>query len=168
MKGLAVYVGLAEHTETVLAQALRTFADAHPLAGELPVTAELLATWSDGHVVALEPARERYGDEPDSEPDRLHVAAGGAARSGPVGLLRDLQDLHTLASLADTTWTVLLQAALGAKDNQLRDVARTCQSETQRQLAWLLTHLKQAAPQALLAAAPQERLGGRSATPRLS
>ena len=154
MKGLAVYVGLIEHTETILAQGLRDFARAHQAEGELAATADLLASWSEQHVRRLAPIRSRYGDEPNSEPDRLRAAETGPARStGPVGLLRDLQDLHMLASLAETTWTVLLQAALGARDSELKDVAKSCQDETGRQLAWLLTHLKQAAPQALLAAA---------------
>ncbi|WP_336026510.1 hypothetical protein [Geodermatophilus sp. FMUSA9-8] len=152
MKGLAVYVGLAEHTESVLAAGLREFARAHAAEGELPATAELLAGWSEEHVRRLAPVRSRYGDEPDSEPDQLRAAGMGAARTGPVGLLRDLQDLYTLAALTDTTWTVLLQAGLGARDRELQGVARSCQDETSRQLAWLVTHLKQVAPQALLAA----------------
>jgi hypothetical protein len=154
VKGLAVYVGLIEHTESILAAGLREFARAHVDEGELSVTAELLAGWSDEHIRRLGPVRARYGDEPDSEPDRLHAAGMQEARTGPVGLLRDLQDLYTMASLADTTWTVLVQAGLGAQDQELKDVATSCKEETTRQLAWFTTHLKQAAPQALLAAGP--------------
>lgn len=152
MKGLAVYVGLAERTESVLAAGLREFARAHVDEGELSTTAELLAGWSEEHVRRLGPVRSRYGDEPDHEPEQLHAAGMQEARTGPVGVLRDLQDLHMLASLADTTWTVLTQAALGARDRELQEVASSCQDETNRQLAWFTTHLKQAAPQALLAA----------------
>ena len=73
-------------------------------------------------------------------------------RSGPVGLLRDLQDLHATASLAGTTWGVLRQAAKGCKDRELISVATRCESQNARQRSWLTTHIEQIAAQALLVA----------------
>jgi hypothetical protein len=71
-------------------------------------------------------------------------------RSGPVGLLRDLQDLHVLATLVQTTWTVIAQGAQGLRDQELLDVATSSNTETSRQLTWLNTRMKEAAPQALI------------------
>ena len=96
---------------------------------------------------------DRYGEaEEDDEPERLHADGLSETRSGPVGLLRDLQDLYLLASLVDITWTAVKQAAQGLRDKELIDVVERCESETQVQLGWLSTRMKQAAPQALIVA----------------
>jgi hypothetical protein len=84
------------------------------------------------------------------EPERLHAEGLAEVRSGPVGLLRDLQDLYLLATLVHTSWLLITQAAQGARDHDLLEVAQHCQSETERQLTWLTTRMKAAAPQALL------------------
>ena len=73
-----------------------------------------------------------------------------AGRAGGIGLLRDLQDLHLLATLVQSTWTVLLQGALGLRDHELIEVARGASAETARQLSWLTTHMKVIAPQTLI------------------
>jgi hypothetical protein len=69
-----------------------------------------------------------------------------------LGLLRDLQDLYLIADLVDITWTMVKQAAQGLRDAELLDVVGWCDGETSTQLAWLRTRMKQAAPQALIAA----------------
>ena len=65
-------------------------------------------------------------------------------------LLRYLQDPHVLASLVQTTWTVIAQGAQGLRDRELLDVAQHANSQTSRQLRWLDTRMKSAAPQALI------------------
>ncbi|MFE1781677.1 hypothetical protein ACFW9F_03560 [Streptomyces sp. NPDC059506] len=111
----------------------------------------MLAEASDGHVGKLAPVADRYGEQREDEPERLHAEGLAGTRSGGVGLLRDLQDLYVLASFVDITWTVLAQAAQGARDRELIDVAGSCRADTRRQLLWLSTRIKQAAPQALIA-----------------
>ena len=93
---------------------------------------------------------EKYGEQDVDEPERLHHDGLAAARQGEVGLVRDLQDLHVLTDLVDTTWTVLGVAAQGVRDQELLDVVDACSAETARQTKWLDTRLKQAAPQALV------------------
>lgn len=66
--------------------------------------------------------------------------------------MRDLQDLYALSSFTDITWTVVGQAAQGLRDRELVDLAEDHEQETARQLTWLRTRMKQAAPQALIAA----------------
>jgi hypothetical protein len=92
---------------------------------------------------------QRAGDDVD-EPERLHAAGLAEARTGEVGLLRDLQDLHVLADLVQTTWVVISQAAQGLRDRELATVASEAGAGTARQLAWLDTRMKAAAPQALI------------------
>lgn len=63
-----------------------------------------------------------------------------------------LQDLYLLAGECDIAWTVVGQAAFGARDDELLAVVRRCEGETAIQLKWLCTRMKAAAPQALVVA----------------
>ena len=153
MPHVATYVGLVDHSEQLLAESLRAVAEGHARQADVFHTCHLVAEWSDAHRDRLAPVVERYGEQDDvEEPQRLHAAGIAEVREGEVGLLRDLQDLHLLATLVSTTWTVLAQGAQGLRDRELLEIAHTCGAETARQLAWLETRMKQAAPQALVIA----------------
>ncbi|GAA0221094.1 hypothetical protein GCM10010492_19020 [Saccharothrix mutabilis subsp. mutabilis] len=149
---LATYLGLLHTSLTTLADAFREVARGHGEEPDVEHTCRVLAQRTDAQAEALAPAVERYGEHREEEPERLHAAGLDATRGGPVGLLRDLQDLYTLASLTDITWTVVGQAAQGLRDRDLLDIVTTHERDTARQLAWLRTRVKQAAPQALIAA----------------
>lgn len=97
-------------------------------------------------------AVSRHGPATEPEPERLHVSGIDSHRGGPVGLLRDLQDLYQLANLVDSTWTMIRQAAQGARDHDLIHTADECMPQITAQLSWLCTRMKVAAPQTLLVA----------------
>ena len=148
---LSLYVGLLHRSETTLAQALRTIADGHAADADVYYICHLLADWSDEHVTRLQPMVDKYGEQEADEPARLYAEGILEVRSGPVGLLRDLQDLVLLAELVATSRTVVGQAAQGNRDADLKELADFCSSGTSRRLAWLRHRMKQVAPQALLA-----------------
>jgi hypothetical protein len=151
MPHLTTYLGLADRSEQTLAESFRAVAAGHTAEADVFHTCHLLAGWSDGHRRRLAPVVARYGeDDRVTEPERLHASGLVEVRSGPVGLLRDLQDLQVLTSLVQTTWTVIAQAAQGLHDPELLDVATTSNAETSRQLSWLNTLMKASAPQALI------------------
>jgi hypothetical protein len=150
MPHVSTYVGLADHGEKTLAESLRAIGDGHAHVADVFHTCHQLAQWCDQHREKLAPFVEKYGEEDVDEPERLHHDGLAEARKGEVGLVRDLQDLHVLTDLVDTTWTVLGQAAQGVRDQDLLDVVDACSAETARQTTWLDTRLKQAAPQALV------------------
>lgn len=153
MPHLATYVGLADHSEQTLADSFRAIAEGHAHVADVFHTCQLLAGWCDQHREALAPVVERYGEETGvDEPERLHAAGLAQTREGEVGLLRDLQDLHVLASLVQSTWMVIAQGAQGLRDRELLQIAQDSGAETARQIAWLDTRIKVAAPQALLVA----------------
>ncbi|MFD1829411.1 MULTISPECIES: hypothetical protein [Streptomyces] len=156
MPHLATYVGLLHHSERTLAEALRTVGEGHAAEADVYHVCDTLAKMSEEHVRRLEPVVRRYGEQRHGddveEPERLYADGLGEVRKGPVGLLRDLQDLHVLATLVQTTWTAVAQAAQGVRDRELLELAHTSQAETGRQLSWLTTRLKAAAPQALIVA----------------
>ncbi|MGZ6738860.1 MAG: hypothetical protein ACXVD4_05220 [Nocardioides sp.] len=152
MPHLSTYVGLADHSEKTLADSFRAVGEGHARVADVFHTCHLLAEMSDGHRRDLVPVVRRYGEEDIEEPERLHAEGLAQARSGEIGLLRDLQDLHLLATLVQTTWTVVAQGAQGLRDRELLAVATSANAETSRQLTWLNTRLKVAAPQALIVA----------------
>jgi hypothetical protein len=149
---LATYLGLLHTAEKSLAEGFRRVGAGHAAEPDVRHLCEVLAGWCDRHIAALAPIVQRYDEHREDEPERLLADELGETRSGGVGLLRDLQDLYTLASFVDITWTVVGQAGQGLRDPELLDVVAACEGETGRQLLWLTTRIKQAAPQALIAA----------------
>lgn len=150
---LGHYLGLLLASERELAAGLRRVRDAQP--GEVDVfyLAGLLADECERHVQRLEPFAHRYGQEAGDEPARLyHDLLLGEPRSGPLALLRDLHDLYLLATSCDITWTMVGQAAKGARDRDLLATVEACEGETARQLQWLRTRMKTSAVQALVVA----------------
>jgi hypothetical protein len=66
------------------------------------------------------------------------------------GLLVDLQELAVLASESHLTLTVVRQAALALRDQHFLDVCDHLKEQTERQQAWLLTHVKHRAAHTLV------------------
>lgn len=150
---LSSYLGLLHKSEQTLAESYRQVAGGHGAEPDVHFLCLSLAKQCDAHEKALTPVVERYGeDDQDSEPERLHADGLSETRTGPVGLLRDLQDLYVLANLVDCTWMMVKQAAQALRDRELLDIIARCDHETEVQISWLKTRMKQAAPQALIAA----------------
>ncbi|MFN2494323.1 MAG: hypothetical protein ABR608_00215 [Pseudonocardiaceae bacterium] len=151
---LATYIGLLHRAEQTLADSLRTVGQGHAAEVDVFHTCHILATMSEEHVRRLAPIAQRYGEQASGddveEPERLHADGLAKTRPGAVGLLRDLQDLHVLGTLVQTSWTVVSQGAQGLRDHELLQLAQDANAETSRQLSWLNTRMKVAAPQALL------------------
>lgn len=149
---LHVYLGMLRRAEELLASSFRVVGDGHIDEPDVYGICRLLAGQCDAHEEALRPVLDRYGERPEDEPDRLHVQPIETPRSGPLGLLRDLQDLALIAQLVSTTYTVVKQAGAALRDEELLGIITGCEGETTTQIAWIGTRMKQAAPQALVVA----------------
>lgn len=149
---LSSYLGLLETGCATLAHSYRQVAEGHAAEADVRMTCEQFATQCDHHEEQLRPFTARYGSHPSGEPERLHANGLSLTRSGGLGLLRDLHDLYLLASYLDMAWTLVGQAAKGARDRELIRAVGQCAKETEDQQKWLTTRLKAAAPQALLVA----------------
>jgi hypothetical protein len=145
-------LGLLHRTQVNLAGAFREVAEAHADEVDVFHTARRLAGECEAHATRLEPFAKRYREVADDEPDRLHAELFSGSRGGPLGLLRDLQDLYLMANLCDVAWMLVGQAAQGVRDTELVGVVRACEGETASHVAWLRARLKEAAPQALVVA----------------
>jgi hypothetical protein len=153
MPHLSTYVALADHSEQILAESFRTLADGRPDVHDVFHMCHTLAAMSDAHRERLRPVVARYGEDSDvNEPERLRATGVAQVRQGEVGLLRDLQDIHLLATLVKSTWMVVSQGAQGLRDRELLGVAQQSMADTGRQLTWLETRMKSAAPQARIVA----------------
>lgn len=156
MPHIASYVKLLHIGEQTLADSFHTVGEGHAREADVFHTCNTLATMSEQHVAALAPIARRYAEQGTGdhveEPARLHAEGVAQVREGQVGLLRDLQDVAMLTYFVQTSWTVLTQAAQGLRDRELLEVAASSSADTARQLAWLTTRMKAAAPQALLIA----------------
>jgi hypothetical protein len=149
---LAHYLGLLHKAEVHLAAAFREVRDAHPAEVDVHHLCGRLAEQCDAHAERLEPFARRYGEDAPDEPDRLYSELFKGTREGGLGLLRDLHDLYLMACECDMAWTLVGQAAQGLRDDELFAVVQGCEGETATQLQWLESRMKEAAPQALVAA----------------
>jgi hypothetical protein len=120
-----------------------------------------LSRWCQGHVAALAELADRYQADVDADDvgresggplaavrEKTAELLGRRPASGLL-LLRDLRNIHLLATEASLNWTLLGQAAQAAKDRELLDCVSLCHPETLRIVRWSLTKLKAAAPQVL-------------------
>lgn len=111
---LANYLGYLHEAELDLVEAFRKIGEAHAAEADVFHTGNTLAGQCETHAEKLGPFVDRYGEEKRTEPDRLYHELFDEARSGGLGLLRDLHDLYIMASACDIAWTMIGQAAQGA------------------------------------------------------
>jgi hypothetical protein len=147
---LAHYLGLLHRAQVELADAYLEVGEAHKDEPDVFYDCMRLAEQCVGHAEQLHPFAERYGEEADAEPDRLHSDLFQGSRAGGLGLLRDLHDLYLMAAQCDISWTLIGQAAQGARDSELLSLVQESEQDTAMQMKWLRTRMKQAAPQALV------------------
>lgn len=149
---LTTYLHLLHTAEGTLSDSYREVAAGHRPDADVHYTCLRFGADCAAHAEALRPSLTRYDKAREPEPERLHPPGLTTTRSGPVGLLRDLQDLYQLANLVGITWVLVGQAAHGARDRDLIDLATRCDNELTAQLAWLRMRMRAAAPQTLLVA----------------
>lgn len=148
---VGTYIQLAHQSEKDLAKAFHQVAEKHQAEPDILTTCNLLASWSEQLEDQLRPIAEEYGEGANSEADRLLHAFFDQEREGPLALLRDLQDLWLMANEANISAIILGQAAFGLRDESLIALCADIEQRSKRQTAWLLTRIKSAAPQALIA-----------------
>ena len=150
---LPVYIGLLDEAEATLAASFRVVAEGHGDEPDVHFILQTLAGMCDAHREALKPVIDRYGEDVEGEEEHRLTANGvTGVRSGPLALMLDLQDLYVLVHHIDVTWMMVGQAAQGDRDKELQRVVKQCEGDSELQIRWLKTRMKQAAPQALLVA----------------
>lgn len=149
---LGNYLGLLDNSEKQITRAFEQVSKHHQDEPDIEQMCQKLSAWSREHRGKLVPYLQRYSEEQSTEPARLKHELFGAPRSGSLGLIRDLHDLWLLTQEVQLCWTVIEQAALALRDEELKATYEFCSARTKRQIDWLLSRIKQAAPQALVVA----------------
>jgi ferredoxin-nitrate reductase len=144
------YLGLLHLSEQGLVRAFEQVRSNHPDAPDIHGECTLFAAWSKEAAEALEPFKKRYGERSEGEPKRLEKALIRKRSSSGFTLVRDLHDLWLLVNESVVSITILLQAAQALRDREFERVLSGIKEKNARQRSWLMTRLKQAAPQALV------------------
>jgi hypothetical protein len=149
---LAHYLGLLDRAHAAMADALRQVAASHAAEVDVVHLGEQRAARCEHWSRAVRAFARTYAEEAPDEPERLHSELFRGTRTGGLGLLRDLQDLYLMTAECDICWTIVEQAARGIRDDELTSLAADGAADIARQLQWLRTRMKAAAPQALVVA----------------
>jgi hypothetical protein len=147
------YLGLVHTSEQQLADAFLAIAHHHGDEPDILQTCQMLAAWSKRNIEKIKPLVDRYSEAKNDEPERLNQSLFESPRSGSLALLRDLHDLWLITQEVQLCWVVLDQAAKALRDQELQAIGEQCSQITKRQSKWLMTRIKQAAPQILVVAA---------------
>lgn len=149
---LVTYLAFLQRAEESLGLGYRLISEGHVADADVHYMTARFASQCAAHAGALSPVLERCDALTEPEPDHLYAQGPGPHRAGPIGLLRDLQDLYQFGSLVDITWTLVGQAAQGARDRDLLGIVGSCAPQTTAQLAWLRMRMQASAAQTLLVA----------------
>jgi hypothetical protein len=144
------YLQLAFDAEKEVVKAFNMIGAKHGNEPDVYQTCQLLASWSEKDLSRLQPLLTKYPASPDTSVEKLERMMFDNQEKGSYALLRDLHDLWLLVTEVDICWTVLLQAADGLRDREMKATIVKLQQSTNRQTAWLQTRVKQAAPQTLI------------------
>jgi len=146
------YIDIVHRTELDLVKAFKQVAKAHGDEVDVYQTCTMLSSWSQRLANEVEKFTSVYEKEKDNEPDRLTQTLLKKTRKGAMALLRDLHDLYLIVSEVQICCTILKQAATGLHDKALMSTCEEIERQSKRQLSWLMTRVKSAAPQTLIVA----------------
>jgi len=149
---LGNYLGILENSEKQLTEAFDKVARHHKAEPDIEQMCQKLSAWSREHRGRVMGFVKKYSEDRSSEPKNLKNDLFDQPRKGSLALVRDLHDLWLLTQEVQLCWTVIHQAALALRDEELKAACEYCSTRTKRQTDWLLGRIKQAAPQALIVA----------------
>jgi predicted molibdopterin-dependent oxidoreductase YjgC len=147
---IAYYMSMLQQSEQQLVRAFKHMVDKHADEPDIQSVMNLFSQWSAAAAKCLEEFKAKYGEESVSEPKDLADVLLSERKDGGYALLRDLHDLWLLVNESVISLTVLKQAADGLRDDHLKALLQTTEQANARQRDWLMTRIKQAAPQALV------------------
>ena len=147
---IADYIGLLDLSEQRLVKGFDQVRATHPDEPDIGPMCMKFAAWSRTASEELQVFAARYGERREGEPERLDEALLKQRKQGGFDLLRDLHDLWLMVNESLISVTVLEQAAQALRDTELQEVLGRIQDRNERQRTWLMTRIRQAAPQTLV------------------
>jgi hypothetical protein len=147
---LADYIALLLANEECLVRGWETLRSCHAATPDIGPQSALFTAWSRESAAAMRPYADKYGERREGEPEALDRALSLGRSGDAFGLLRDLQDLWLMVGESTICAAVLLQGAHALADRGLEADLHGIDSRNGRQRDWLLTRIRQAAPQTLI------------------
>jgi hypothetical protein len=133
-----------------LADSFRVVSIGHPQDADVHFLTMAFARECDEQVSELRELSRRFDGSFPADSGDVEIRSLMRVHAGPLGLLRDLQDLHARADRVNTIGQAVRQAALVLDDRPLVRAVDACREQTQKQMDWLRTALDKASPQALI------------------
>lgn len=146
---LPEYIGLLLASEERLIRGWDKLRDSHPTTPDIGPESRLFAIWSRENAAAVRPYTDKYGERREGEPEVLDKALLIRRPQTAFGLMRDLQDLWLMVNESTISIAALIQGARALGDSALEHDLNGVENRNERQRAWLLTRIRQAAPQTL-------------------
>ena len=146
---VAGHLGLLIGSLDLLVEGFRVLREKYPAEPDVGANAILFETWSTEARGTLQPFTATYGEqrdgaERDPQPALLKTRSGQS-----LDLLRDLEDLWLATKQGLVLIIALSQAARTLRDQAFGAALSRLQASNKREGEWLLTRIKQTAPQAL-------------------
>jgi hypothetical protein len=159
MKEIAVVIEDLHASEVELHLELQRLGERHGADHDVAHVPRDLARWSASHVEKLAAEGRRFGLELGEAPRSTNPIVAGVRRksselmgrrhAAAVLLVNDLRQVFGEASLVKLDWELLGQLAQAARDSALLTVLQECVAETERQMTWAETKLKESVVQAM-------------------
>jgi hypothetical protein len=148
---LTHYIGFSHRAHAALGEAWSKVAEGHSDEADVRLLARRFAAAAGDHARQLETfVGTETAEAPP--PENFEASTFRGPRAGGLGLLRDLHEMTLLVTECDIACLLLTVGAQGVRNVDLLQLACSGQVETKRQLDWLQSRMKQAAPQALVVA----------------
>ena len=146
---VADYLGLLQESERRLVKGFGQVRSTHPDEPDIGPLCTIFADWSRASAEALDPFIAQYGERQEGEPERLDKALLVERNQGGFDMLRDLHDLWLMVNESMMSLDILEQAARSLHDKQFEATITRIRHQNSRQLNWLHSRIRQAAPQTL-------------------
>ena len=159
MRGVGVVLQDLHEAELHLNLELQRIGERHAADHEIAHVVRDLAAWSERHVERLASEGRRFGLELGEVPRSTNPLVAGVRRksselmgrrhASAVLLVNDLRQVFGEVSLVHLDWVLLGQLAKATRDQALLTLAEECRAESERQLTWAETKLKESVVQAM-------------------
>jgi hypothetical protein len=146
------YVGFVSTSEIILREAYLQVSERHQPDADVRDGCRKMAAFGARRIESVAVLRTEFGSASAREPELVRNALFRGVRVGGLGVLRDLHDLSVLANQALLYWIELYQAFRAIHESSAEVTCRENILGVEREVAWLTTQIKNAAPQALTVA----------------
>jgi len=146
---IPIYIGFVAKSERLLHDAYTQVSGRHERDAGVRDGCMRLAGFTRDRISAADELAAKFGGTPGRDARFVRDALFRGLRVGGFGLIRDLHDLSLLANQSLLYWTALYQGMRALHDAGSESFCQRSILSVEREISWLTTQIKEAAPQAL-------------------